>query len=307
MNARCWASLKGRCGLRTLLMLAWGVLSLALVPGPAAPQSIVSQRQLEYESARAFLDAHTRNWESQEQLWINWLDSSQVAEQRGDRGRLDAADRRVLREATELQRLGRLVTEATTTLAARRRELQEAIDLEIDRLLVQIQRSGTDAERTRLNQQLDSYEAQAAELRIQERELEQPLTSLYVRLSAPDPRMGIPGINLSIELAQRRLADVLELIPRVKTRIANLQRRLQLARQAGDAASSLDRFGAAQPVGAGPTRDASSGQVTTSDLTPQEELQQLTDQLALLEDLQRQLQSLVSGLRGRIPTGGGNQ
>jgi hypothetical protein len=303
VNAR-WSSPLWRDGVRILLMSAWGVGALALAPDAAAAQTVIQQRQLEYESARAFLDAHRRNWEVREQVWYSWLDSTLAAEQLGDINRLDAAERRVLSEAMELGRLGRLVDDAKADLSTKRRGFQDALEAEIDRLLGQLQRARSATERGDLTRQIDSHEALAAQLRTEESELD-PLTFLYVRLSAPPPGMGAAGINRMIDLANRRISDAEEWITRVQARIGSLERQQRLTRQAGDAATSLNRFGSGDLVGAR-TRETSSAQVAAP-LTVDEELEQLRTQLGLLQSMRAQLQAYAAGLRGRIPTGGGNQ
>jgi predicted nucleic acid-binding Zn-ribbon protein len=272
---------------------------------PSAAQTL-EQLDREYLAARSNLETARLNWEAQEQIWLDWMDSTRVALASGNDDRVNAADSRVLLEATVLQRRGRAVEEATANLATRRRALQDALDLTIDQLLSQLPRASV-SERARLNVAIDGHEAQAAQLRTEERELEQPMTFLYVRLAVPDPRAGVGGIQRQIQSSERRISEVEERIAEVTDRIASLQRRIQRARQAGDAAASLGRFGAGDLVGASPARDPGSSQVATGALTPQDELEQLTTQLELLEGLQRQLSTYVADLRGRIPRGGGIQ
>jgi hypothetical protein len=263
-----------------------------------------TQANLEYQTARSAVETRTLAWQAQEQLWVDWMDSVDVALASGIAARIDAADRRLLSEATTLQLLARDLDRSRDDLTTKRRALQGALDREIIRLAAEQQRA-TGAERTRLGQMIDGFEAQAAELSVEERDADRELTFLYVRLGGPDPRGGVRGILSTIELVERRIADVDEKIAQYRDRIASLQRRLQRTRQTGDAASSLGRFGASDPVGASPTRESPSGQVATAALNPEDELQQLTAQMGLLEGLRRQLQAHVTGLRGLVPAGGG--
>ena len=306
MIERGWARLNGSMT-RLLTLLVSGWMALALPHGTAAQTTQLSQLQLQYDGAKQQLEAHRANWAAQQEAWQATLDSVNLAQRSGDRGRLDAADRQSTLAAIELARLDALVKAAERDLTSKRRAFEDAIERQINTFSSRA-RSAPASERQALNAQITSLGAQFESLRAEESSGPQPL--LYLPQFAGegvDPRMSIRQINDMLGLIDRRVAEYQSEIDRIDAEVKRLTTVLERRRAERDRERALGRFGTDQPVGA--NRPGSSGEdvAVTVSADPQAQIDAYKIRRTLLNDMIRQLEVRVANIKRDRPGVGAPQ
>jgi hypothetical protein len=277
-------------------------------PGPAAAQggSALAQRTADYQAALFAFQAHTKAWEAQEQRWQDAQQAIAAAKGSGDQNQLEAADQRAWTAASELTLLQRVAEEAEQVLTTRRRELLAALDDRMDVLAEELRVEADPARRRELSDLIGGHEAQYRQLEAEQAANPLRPTLMYLPLrSVVDQPLNAASAQRVIQLMDRRAEEVQAQISDVEEQIRRFERRLAQRRQAGDAATSLTRFGAGDPVGATPPRGTGAGsEVAAGEMTPEQMIQSLTDHRALLELLLHQIRVYVVEVRSRLPGGG---
>ena len=292
---------------RRALWTAMGISISLSCAGPAVGQQAsdeVVALELAYRAAtsqyRATLDA----WNVVEKQWNDALEEHVRARRSGDEERRDAALRRALDVARELDRLERRVAEQGSVRDAAGAALLAALDERLERLAGQLLSAPTTAERARITALIRDAEYQQAEV---EAAAEGPAVRaelVYYPSIQYDPRDNAETLSAKAHLLHSKADQADAAMAQIDRDIERLERQLQRSRNVRSLVTGVERFGDLQvPLGA-PNRPANAGDmrarpdstgVARPEATPEQRLQELRLLRVQVEAVKQQFLERAAG------------
>lgn len=264
----------------------------APVPAQVESQDVVSERELDYRSARGAHQAALDARSAAERRFERALQEIRAAQDDDDEDRLRAAYAQAQDQALQLQSLEQRVRDTAERVEVARERLVTALDARVESLMAELSEA-----RSRLQQEELGALVRDLTYRIREVEEEGDLVEETRLAALPevawDPRDGVQELTWKAELLQRRARQYEERIEEIEGQIQDLRRRERRNRSLNDLLTGIQRFDDDQVPVVSPSEDADprsesveqeqqQDDDTTSTTSREVSLQQRIERLELL-------------------------
>ena len=238
-----------------------GLLLMAVAAAPSvgvaqeSSQDVVSERELEYRSARGAYQAALDARAAAERRFERALQEIRAAQEEGDEGRLRRAYAQAQDQALQLQSLEQRVRETSERVDRVRGALVAALDARVEALVAELGET-----RNRIRRQELGALVRNLTFRIREVEEEGDLTGETHLAALPevawDPRDGVQELNWKADLLERRARQYAERIDEIDSQMEDLRRRQRRNRSLNDLLTGIQRFDDDQVPVVSPSDDA---------------------------------------------------